>query len=104
MVFRDGNQWTMDARWQGTTHRIELNGKLDYTGPLFRARVNPATFEVEQAEPIGSGNAADPLSLEHCAAMYVLLQGLRQSMPFLPTAWPDDETTAGKIAHPGYAE
>jgi putative selenate reductase len=104
MVRKDRDQWVMDARWQGATHRIELGGKLQYTGPSLRARLNPATFEVEQAEPNGSGNAAEPLSLEPCAAMYVLLQGLKQSMPFLPTAWPDDETTAGKIAHPGYAE
>jgi putative selenate reductase len=104
MVWKDNDRWVMDARWQGATHRIELDGKLEYTGPSLRARVNPATFEVEQAEPNGSGNAADPLSLERCAAMYVLLRGLRQSMPFLPTAWPDNETAAGKIAHPGYAE
>jgi hypothetical protein len=74
MLFRDEDQWAMDARLQGATHRIELNGKLDYTGPSFRARVNPATFEVEQAEPTGNGDAGEPLSLEACAAMYVLLR------------------------------
>jgi putative selenate reductase len=104
MVFRDGNQWAMDARWRGATHRIELDGKLEYAGPSLRARLNPATFELEHAELNGSGNTGDPVSLERCAAMYVLLQGLKQSMPFLPTAWPGDVTAAGKITHPGYAE
>ena len=104
MVFRDGDEWMMDARWQGATHRIEFDGKLQYIGPSLRARLNPATFELEQAEPNGNGNAEDPLSLESCAAMYVLLRGLKQSMPFLPTAWPAVVTAAGKIAHPGYAE
>ena len=104
MLFRDGDQWAMDARLQGATHRIELNGKLDYTGPSFRARVDSATFEVEQAEPTGSGNAGEPLSLETCAAMYVLLRGLRQSMPYLPTAYQGGAAAAGKIAHPGYEE
>ena len=94
----------MDARWQSATHRIELNGKLDYTAPLFQARMDPVTFEIEQAELKGSGNAGDLLSLEPCAAMYVLLKGLRQSMPYLPTACPGEAAAAGKIVHPGYAE
>ncbi len=104
MLFRDGDQWAMDARLQGATHRIELNGKLDYSGPSFRARVNPATFEVDQVELAGSDNGGPPLSLESCAAMYVLLRGLRRSMPYLPTACPGGAAAAGKIAHPGYEE
>jgi putative selenate reductase len=104
MVRKDRDQWVLDARWQGATHRIELDGKLEYTGPSLRARLNPATFEVELAEPNGNSDVTDPLSLERCAAMYVLLRGLQQSMPFLPTAWPGDEAAVGKIAHPGYAE
>ncbi len=104
MVFRDADRWAMDARWQGATHRIELKGKLEYSGRSFRARVNPATFEVEQVELAGSDNAGEPLSLEPCAAMYVLLRGLRRSMPYLPTACPGGAAAAGKIAHPGYEE
>ena len=86
MVFRDADRWAMDARWQGATHRIELNGKLDYTGPSFRARLNPDTFEVEHAKLTGSLKKGDSLALEPCAAMFVLLVGLQQSMPHLPTA------------------
>ena len=104
MLYRDGDQWAMDARWHGTTHRVELNGSLDYSCPSFTARVNPATFEVERIEPTGIANAADPLSLQPCAEMYVLLKGLQSSMPFLPTARPGDVAAAGKIAHPGYEE
>jgi putative selenate reductase len=104
MLFRDGDQWAMDARLQGATHRIELNGKLVYSGPSFRARVNPATFEVDQLDLVSSDNAGQALSLEPCAAMYVLLRGLRRSMPYLPTACPGGPAAAGKIAHPGYEE
>jgi len=88
MVFRDSDRWAMDARWQGTTHRIELNGKLDYTGPAFRACLNPETFVVEHAELIGRAAEGTSFSLEPCAAMYVLLLGLQQSLPHLPTARP----------------
>ena len=92
----------MDARWQGATHRIELNGKLDYTGPSFSARLNPETFEVEQSN--ARDGADGPLSLEPCAAMFVLLRSMQQSMPFLPTALPAAVTAASKIEHPGYEE
>jgi putative selenate reductase len=104
MVFRDGQQWAMDARWGGATHRIELNGKLDYSGPSFRAHIDPVTFEVERVEPGAGPRDGDLLSLEPCAAMYVLLQGLRQSMPHIPAAWPAERAKAGRISQPKYEE
>jgi putative selenate reductase len=85
MVFRDAERWSMDARWQGETHHIDLNGGLDYTGPSFRARLNPDTFEIQQAEYTGSTQNGAALSLEPCAAMFVLLTGLQQSAAHLPT-------------------
>ena len=88
MVFREtkADFWAMEARWADATHRIELDGKLDYSGPLFRARIEPATFQTEHIEVVGNAWDANPLSLEPCATMYVLLRGLMQSMPHLPTA------------------
>jgi putative selenate reductase len=99
IVSRNKDVWTMDARHQGANHRIVLNGKLEYTGPSFRASVNPHTFEIEHAEVI---ETEDAYSLEPCAAMFVLLQGLRRSLPFLPTA--GDMAATGRIEHPGYEE
>jgi hypothetical protein len=66
-----------------------------------RARIDPNTFEVEQAE---TTMGDDALSLEPCAAMYVLLRGVQQSLAFLPTAVPGDVAAAGRITHPGYDE
>ena len=88
MVFRDADRWSMDARWQGETHHIDLNGELDYTGPSFRARLNPETFEIQQTEHTGSTENGAGLSLEPCATMFVLMTGLKQSAPHLPTARP----------------
>ena len=85
MVFRDGDQWSMDARWRGETHHIDLSEELDYTGPSFRARLNPDTFDVRQVEHTGGSRNDAALSLEPCAAMFVLLAGLKQSLPHLPT-------------------
>ena len=101
MVSRDGDGWAMDARRDGANHRIELNGKLDYIGPSFRATLDPHTFELEHAE---ATQVDDSYSLEPCAAMFVLLNGLRQSLPFLPTALRGDMATAGRITHPGYED
>jgi hypothetical protein len=83
--------WAMEARWAGETHRIELNGKecsgsLEYQGPSFRARIEPSSFRVERIETFATATRSDPASLEPCATMFVLLQGLRNSMPHLPVA------------------
>jgi hypothetical protein len=94
----------MDARWQGQTHRIELNKKLDYHGPLFSARLDPDTFELEQIEATETAGDSDKPSLEPVAAMYVLLKGFSQSLPHFPSALPAGLAATGKIAHPGYME
>ena len=104
MVFRDTDQWAMDARWQGQTHRIELNSKLAYRGPLFSARLDPDTFRLEQIDASETARDSDKLSLEPVAAMYVLLKGFSQSLPYVPTVLPAGLAATGKIAHPGYVE
>jgi len=62
MVFRNEDLWAMDARWQGATHRIELDGDLDYAG-------------------------ANPPSAEPYISMLVLLRGLAKSVPYLPAIY-----------------
>ena len=104
MVFREADHWAMDARWQGETHHIELGSKLDYQAPLFSARLNPDTFEPERIKATDTVGDKDTLSLEPCAVMYVLLNGLKQSLPYVPTASRDGPLKTGKIVHPGYTE
>jgi putative selenate reductase len=81
-----GGQWAMEARWSGATHRIRLDGKLHYEGPSVRARIEPTSFDVEHIKTAGAGRESSSISLDYCAAMYVLLNGLRQSLPYLPAA------------------
>lgn len=104
MLFRDADQWAMDARWQDETHRIELNGTVDYHAPLFSARLDPETFTAEQINTTAKAGDKVTLSLEPAAVMYVLLNGLRQSLPHLPTAKRTEPATTGRITHPGYLE
>ena len=56
--------WAMEARWAGVTRRIELSDEWDDGGDLANAM------------------------------MRLLLQGLRRSMPYLPTAWPATGTNS----------
>jgi putative selenate reductase len=102
MLFRENQHWSLEARWDDETHRIEIDEKLNYSGPSFTARVDPDTFEIERAEPGTGAREGQSLSLEICAVMYVLLKGLSQSMPHLPTAWPAEKSTAGRISQPQY--
>ena len=104
MVFQTGDAWAMEARWQGETHRLDLNGTLNYQGPLFSAKLDPKTFDPVQVETTAGARPGDELSLEPAATMYVLLNGLKESLPHLPTALPAALAAEGKIIHPGYVE
>lgn len=104
MVFREEDAWAMEARWQGDTHRIELYDGLHYKGPLFSARLDTKSFEPVQINVSAETGDGSALSLEPAATMYVLLNGLTKSLPFLPTAIPAELTADGKIPHPGYVE
>ena len=104
MVFRDADIWSMEARWQDETHRIELNGKLNYHGPLFSAQLDTETFEPVQIEVTAQAQDGDLLSLDPAATMYVLLNGLSRSLPHLPGALAAGADCTGNIPHPVYVE
>ncbi len=98
MLFEDG---TVESRVNGETHRLMLNGAVEYTAPEFSARLEPGTLRLLEAE-MGAGVAdGDTFSLEPAADMYVLLRGLSDSMAHLPVV------TAGaatKLGHPDYQD
>ena len=78
LINRDDDNWVMNARHNGITHRVHLDGQPE-----------PAT----EASPV-------PQELEK--AMHVLLHGLRLSQPYLPAALPPHDTATARITHPGY--
>ncbi len=97
MLFDDGVTASAEGRFNGETHRIELNGSLTYTSPALTATVDPSDFSLLEAE---AGDGVP--SLEPAAVMYAVLTGVRGSMPHIPTA--DGGEFVGVIAHPGYDE
>jgi putative selenate reductase len=96
MLLGDG---VMEARFGGLTHRISVNGRIEYTAPGFRAVLDRETFALIEAVPTGAVDG-ERLSLKPAAVMATVLAGVTGSMPHIPTA------AAGgtRMAQPGYAE
>jgi putative selenate reductase len=112
MLIRDTSEVrVIEARWSGETYRLERHGseatrdELRFTSPAFSARLDLPGFSLLEATPGETASEGQTLSLEACASMYVVLEGLTRSMPHLPPAAPaESPTPATRIAHPGYAE
>ena len=105
MLTSTGAVKSMEARWGGETHRVELADELRYTSPALIAQIEPASFALLEATVGGTAREGQVLSLEPCATMYVLLRGLSESMPQLPQAMPPGSSSPGtKIGDPGYKE
>jgi putative selenate reductase len=99
-VTADGDTAIIEGRFDGETHRMAINGRVEYTTPALRATLEPDTLALVGAEP-GAGTVdGQVLSLTPAAQMYALWRGLDGSMPYLPQA--GGEGT--KVAHPGYPE
>ncbi len=100
MLTREGDSEVIEGRWGGETHRLELNGDLQYTSPELSARLASADFSLLEATPGEAASDGQELSLVACASMYVVLRGLSESMPHIP--WMEGSGT--RIEHPGYEE
>ena len=98
MVFADGS---MEARWNGETHRLSVNGAVEYSSPSFSARLDVETFGLLEATVGADAVEGQSLSLTPAADMFVLLQGLQGSMAHLPVMADQVATT---VDHPGYEE
>ncbi len=96
MLLGDG---VLEARFGGRTHRISVNGRIEYTAPGFQAVLDCGTFALVEATPTGAAEE-EALSLGPAAIMATLLAGITGSLPHVPTA------AAGgtRMAQPGDAE
>lgn len=101
MIFATDNGYRMDARFGGKTHQMLLaDGILDYTGSAFTARINPADFTVTDAQLTNGSKDGDTLSLKEAAVMYILLNGIKTSMPHIPTAVTEEPANVGRVQAP----
>ena len=85
MVRREGAEVVVTARFEGETHRLSMNGSVEYSSPAVSATFDQS-FEWQSAEPGDSASDGDEVSLEAAATMFALWKGLDASMPELPVA------------------
>ena len=97
MLHADGS---VEGRYRGQTHRLSVNGSVEYETPGLRVRLDPTSLALLEADATAGLEAP---SLRPAADMLVLVRGLRGSMPQLPLVTAA-ESSGTRIAHPGYEE
>ncbi|MDJ0954336.1 MAG: FAD-dependent oxidoreductase [Acidimicrobiia bacterium] len=97
---KDGDTAVVEARWDGETHRLAVNGQVEYSAPAVSAVLEPETLALVSAAASAGTVDGQILSLEPAAQMYALWRGLDNSMSHLPVAG----VAGTKVGHPGYEE
>ncbi len=90
----------VECRVGGETHRVDVNGQLEYSSPTFTATLDRDTLELLDASPNGGAAEGDEFSLEPLAVMLTVSEGVVGSLPHMPV-YGDAGTF---VEHPGYAE
>jgi putative selenate reductase len=91
----------IEARSEGETCRVEVEGAIAYRTPRLTALLDPETWQLLEGEVTAGGREGDEVSLVRAAAAYALLAGLRASAPFLPSV---SGRPGSRVGHPGYEE
>ncbi|MCP3997039.1 MAG: FAD-dependent oxidoreductase [bacterium] len=99
-IARDGETTVVEGRWDGETHRLAVNGNVEYSAPAVSATLELETLTLLSAEASAGTVDGQILSLEPAAQMYALWRGLDKSMTHIPMAG----VAGTKVGHPGYEE
>jgi putative selenate reductase len=93
MMFDDSS---IEARIGGQTHRLSLNGSVEYTTPD-----GTAVLDRDTLAPLS--NSLGDSSLRPAATMLTVMNGVSGSMPQIPLM-PAGEAARTMVGHPGYEE
>ena len=85
MVTVMGDTTVVYARFDGTTHRMSVNGTVEYSSPTVSASFDDS-FALVSAGVGENASEGAGVSLEPAATMYAIWRGLDGSMPELPVA------------------
>ena len=102
MLLGDG---VIEGRFDGATHQLaaprpgDVEGRIAYAAPGFRAVLHRDTFALLAATPTGASDG-ETLSLQPAAVMATILAGVTGSLPHIPTA----AEGGTRVAPPGQAE
>jgi putative selenate reductase len=97
---QQGETSVVEARWDGETHRLTINGQVEYSAPALRATLAADSLELVSATPGAGAADGQSISLEPAAQMYAFWRGMSGSMPQVPLAG----VAGTKVGHPGYEE
>jgi len=75
----------VSARFDGETHRLSINGAVEYSSPAVSASFD-GSFNFLSATPGDGVSDGDEISVEAAATMYALWTGINTSMPEIPIA------------------
>jgi putative selenate reductase len=99
-VEQDGDTTVVEARWDGETHRLAINGQVDYSAPGLQATLAAGSLDLVAATPGAGAAEGQSVSLEPAAQMYAFWRGMSGSLPQVPLAGVEGT----KVGHPGYEE
>jgi NADPH-dependent glutamate synthase beta subunit-like oxidoreductase len=85
MIEHDGGTATVLGRFDGATHRLSVDGMVEYAAPEIVATFDGSFDLLSIALADGAGGEGE-ISLEPAATMFVLWKGLDASMPEIPSA------------------
>ncbi|GMR02002.1 MAG: hypothetical protein BMS9Abin20_0327 [Acidimicrobiia bacterium] len=85
MLRRDGDHVIVMGRFDGETHRLSINGSVEYSSASISASFDQS-FGLLMASAGDSASEGDEASLEAAATMFALWKGLDASMPEIPVA------------------
>jgi putative selenate reductase len=86
-VERAAGRWTIRGRFAGVSHVLTSDERLRYSTDALTVDLDPVTLELQQAS-VARKTATGVVSLRPFAALWVLLRGISESCPWLPTAPP----------------
>jgi len=84
-IVHRGGRWVIQAKLSGALHELEVDSSLHYRIGGVELRLDPTTLQVLDFRVEGDP-PTEPVSLRECFVMWTLFEGVRSSVPWIPTA------------------
>jgi len=85
-IARNDGKWRIEGVFAGCRHELTIDSTLHYRSPTVEIELEPSTLDVIRASGRDDFPPSEPVSLRHCATLYVLFLGVRNSVPWIPTS------------------
>jgi putative selenate reductase len=85
-ISHESGSWKIEGVFNLCRHELVVDDILNYRSPTVDVRLDAETFAILEASPRDGHPPSEAVSLLECATLYVLFQGIRESVPWIPTA------------------